>query len=372
MKIATLLFFIFFSAQGFCKKGNVVEKLAHDYHSTKQELVRDEIKQRKIMSSLFDINKKMKKIITERADLVQESMVTESTTRDLAEKIIVLESKLKEQKSLMRERLSAIYKFGGQGVARFLFSSSNSAQLERNLKVLGIIAKRDLDIIKSYSRNMRELESKKVKFTQRLARFKKLEKRIQEQEKRLVVENENKSKLLKQIRESKEFRLSKLNGLRAKTNQLVANDDSGVLDALFKPSLFEFKGHLPSPVRGTITKNFGIIRDPDFNVSWAHKGIFISTTEGSKIHAIFDGKVSYVGEVPGFGQTIILDHGDHYYSVYSYNRKPLVSVGDEIKQNHVIAESGLSFDDEEPGLYFEIRHFSEPYDPKLWLKGLQL
>lgn len=349
-----------------------VEKLAKDYHRTKEELVRDEIQQRKVMSSLFDINKKMKKIITERSDMVQERMVTESMTKELAEKILVLENKLKEQKALMRERLTAIYKFGGQGVARLLFSSTSSAQLERNLRVLGIIAKRDLELIKDYSKNMKELEQKRSKFTMRLAKLKKIEQRIQKQEQRLTVENTNKSNLLNGIRQSKEFRLSKLSGLRAKTNQLTSNDDTGVFDLLFQPSLYEQKGKLPMPLQGTVTQGFGIVRDSEYNLSWAHKGIFISAPEGSKIKSVFDGKVSFVGEVPGFGKTIIIDHGDHYYSVYSYSKEPVVKEGMEIKQNHIIAEAGINPEENESGLYFEIRHFSEPYDPKHWLKGKNL
>jgi len=349
-----------------------MEKLAKDYHHTKEALVQDEVHQRKVMSSLFQINKKMKKIITERADLVQESMVTESVARELAEKVLILEQKLKDQKALMRERLMAIYKFGGRGLARMLFSSTSSAQLERNLKVLGIIAKRDLDLIKDYSRNMKDLESKKTKFTNRLARLKKLEKRIQVQETQLTKENTHKTKLLDDIRRSKAFRLTKLSGLRAKTDQLIANDDTGALDLLFRPSIFEQKGKLPPPVAGAILRGFGIVRDPEHNVSWAHKGVFISTPAGSKIRSIFDGKVSYVGEVPGFGKTIIIDHGDHYYSVYGYSRLSLVAEGMEVKQNHIIAESGIKADENESGLYFEIRHFSEPYDPRQWLKGKHL
>ena len=219
---------------------------------------------------------------------------------------------------------------------------------------------------------MYELESKRKKFTQRLARLKKIENKIQEKELRLSGENSNKTRLLDSIRQSKEFKLTKLKNLRAKKSRLFEDDDSGVLDLLFQPSLFEQKGKLPYPVKGSIAQGFGIVRDSTHNVSWAHKGIFISAEEGSKVSAIFDGHITYVGELPGFGRTIIIDHGDHYYSTYAHQKNIFVSEGMAIRQNHVISEVGRRQDFGDTGIYFEIRHFSEPTDPRKWLKGKPL
>ncbi len=71
----------------------------------------------------------------------------------------------------------------------------------------------------------------------------------------------------------------------------------------------------------------------------------------------------------GFGRTLIIDHGDHYYSVYSNIEGIDVGLGDEVEQNQVVAKSGLDPARSIEGIYFEIRHFSEPADPSLWMKG---
>jgi len=349
-----------------------IEKLAKDYQETKKALADKEVRQRQVMSSLFRINKKMKKMVTDQANMIQERLVLESSTKQLAKRILDIEEKLKNQKSLLRDRLTAIYKLGGQGVSRLLFSSTNSAHLERNLKILGIVAKRDLDLIKDYADSKEELQHKKLKFTHRLARMKKIEGRIQEQESHLAEENSEKSKILNDIRRSKEFSLSKLHGLRAKSEELGSNDESGVLDLLFRPAFYEKKGNLPSPVSGKISRGFGVVRDEEHNLSWSYKGVLFTVPQNTPVKSVFDGTVSFVGFVPGFGQTIIVDHGDHYYTVYSNNRAVLVKIGDEIKQNQVISRSGFDSESERDGLYFEVRHFSEPYDPQSWLKGAAL
>lgn len=349
-----------------------VEKLAKDLEATKKSLIDDEIKQRKIMSSLFEINRKMKKIVSERADLEQERLMLQATTRKLADRILDLESILKSQKALLRQRLSAIYKFGGQGVARFLFSSTSSSDLERNLKIMGVVAKRDLDLIKDYFSAVKELDSKRKKFTQRLAHLQKIENRIHDQEGQLGAENSMKSRILDKIRKSKQFTMTKLNGLRAKSSQFSINDESGVFDLLFQPSFFEQKGQLPKPIQGQIMQGFGLVKYEEHNVTLSHKGLFYSAPIGTAVKTIFGGKVSYIGFLPGFGQTLIVDHGDHYYTVYAHNSKINVEVDEEVRQNQVVAYSGEGNDDFGSGLYFEIRHFSEPYDPRQWMKGTSL
>ncbi len=357
------------------KKNQHIEKLAQDLVGTKKSLINDEVKQRKVMSSLYEINRKMKKIVSERGSLVQERMQLEGLTTDLAAKIEALEAKVKIQKSFLRDRLAVIYRFGGQGVARLMFSSRSSSEIERNLKILGVIAKRDLDQIKDYSSSVTDLAKKKTKLTQRLDYLKGVESKIRGKEQKLTQENDIKNRILDGIRKSQKFSLTKLSDLREKTAQMSQNDDSGVLDLLFQPSFFEQKGQLPSPLptsgalAAKITQEFGLIKDEDHNVILSHKGVFFSAAPGSLVKSVFGGKISYVGEVPGYGNTVIVDHGDHYYTVYGHNQLLSVSVGQEVAQNQILATSGSSSDQFGPGLYFEVRHFSEPYDPRSWMKG---
>ncbi len=373
MSIKTLIFILIlmggFSLRAAPNVENHVDKLVKDFEGTKKSLVAEEVKQRKIMSSLFEINRKMKKIVGERGDLEQERMLLEGTTRDLAQKISTLDEKVKTQKVFLRERLAVIYRFGGLGAARMIFSSSSSSQLERNLKILGVVAKRDLDRIKDYSSSVQDLEKKRKRLDHRLAHLKKIENNIKAKEDKLTFENNYKNRILDGIRKSKKFTLMKLSGLREKTSQMAINDESGVLDLLFQPSFFEQKGQLPSPLQGRIVQDFGLIHDEEHNVTLPHKGVFFAAPLGTSVRAVFGGKVAFVGAVPGFGKTVVVDHGDHYYTVYGHNHAVAVQEGQEISQSQTLATSGSSSEQLGEGLYFEVRHFSEPYDPRTWMKG---
>jgi septal ring factor EnvC (AmiA/AmiB activator) len=349
------------------------EHIKEEYEKTKSSLIHDEVKQRKVLGALFAINHKMKKIVTEKANLEQEKLIVDNNVKELATKITELEQKTKEQKVQLRERLAAIYKLGGQGAARVLFSSTSSAELERNLKILGIVAKRDVDLIKDYSQTHKELEKRKEKLTIRWAHLQKLQKKISAKEQTLADENAVKNKILQNVRGSQAFAMMKLQNLRQKSRQIATEtnteENSELMELLFQPSFFEQKGQLPKPIQGTLAQGYGLIKDEHRKVVLNHKGHFYQAPIGSQVKAIFQGKVAFAGPVPGFGQTLILDHGDHYYSVYSHNKDLQVHEGDEVKQSQVLAISGHAGPEMGDGLYFEIRHFSEPSDPKLWMKG---
>ena len=70
----------------------------------------------------------------------------------------------------------------------------------------------------------------------------------------------------------------------------------------------------------------------------------------------------------GFGNLLILDHGQGYLSIYGNNESVLKAVGDEIRTGDVVATVGSSGGNLDPGLYFEMRHEGKPFDPMSWVK----
>ena len=95
---------------------------------------------------------------------------------------------------------------------------------------------------------------------------------------------------------------------------------------------------------------------------------FYGTAVGSDVKGIYAGKVQFIGEVSGYGKTIIIGHGDHYYSVYSQLDRVFVKEKHKIKEGEVVGTAGLGDREMGAGVYFELRHFSEPVDPEKWFQ----
>ena len=126
----------------------------------------------------------------------------------------------------------------------------------------------------------------------------------------------------------------------------------------------ELKGKLNLPVRGELANRFGNPR-ADGGVVW--KGLFIAARSGDEVRAIADGRVVFADWLRGFGNLLIVDHGDAYMSLYGNNEALYKRVGDPIRGGEPVAAVGASGGNADSGLYFELRHQGRPLDPLDWV-----
>jgi septal ring factor EnvC (AmiA/AmiB activator) len=122
------------------------------------------------------------------------------------------------------------------------------------------------------------------------------------------------------------------------------------------------KGNLRLPVRGTVAGRFGAPREG--GGTW--RGLFIKAPTGSEIKAVANGRVVFAEWMRGFGNLLIVDHGDAYLSIYGNNDSMLKQVGQAVKGGETVATAGNSGGNPDSGLYFELRHQGQPIDPMKW------
>lgn len=125
------------------------------------------------------------------------------------------------------------------------------------------------------------------------------------------------------------------------------------------------KGRLRMPVRGELAHRFGTPRQ-ETGLTW--NGLFIAARTGSEVSAIAPGRVVFADWLRGFGNLLILDHGEGYMSLYGNNETLLRRVGDQVEGGAAVAAVGASGGNPETGLYFEIRFRGRPVDPLSWVK----
>lgn len=125
----------------------------------------------------------------------------------------------------------------------------------------------------------------------------------------------------------------------------------------------KLKGRLAKPVDGRIAARFGTKRTG--SATW--QGIRFRAPEGADVRAVAAGTVVFADWLRGYGNLIIVDHGGNYLSVYANNDTLLKNVGERVQQGETIGAVGSSGGDDEPGLYFELRHRGKPVNPSPWL-----
>jgi murein hydrolase activator len=255
-------------------------------------------------------------------------------------------------------------------------------EMARQLHYLTYIARARARLVDNLRENLQEIErlrdevATEVAALARIASEQASQKKNLEQQKRARAEvlsrvSRDISSRQRQIRAMRgnESRLSRLidqlakvvrkpAGRRTRTEAVPSDQgDNNPFTAL--------RGLLALPVRGELGNRFGGPRE-DGGLTW--KGLFIAAKPGEDVRAVAKGRVVYADWLRGFGNLMIVDHGNNYMTLYANAEALLKQVGEVIRGGDTIATVGNSGGNPESGLYFEMRHEGKPFDPLAWIK----
>ncbi|NQV18535.1 MAG: peptidoglycan DD-metalloendopeptidase family protein [Armatimonadetes bacterium] len=122
------------------------------------------------------------------------------------------------------------------------------------------------------------------------------------------------------------------------------------------------------PVQGEILKYFGEQKSSSYNVTIFNNGIDIGVDKGAEVVSVEEGVVAFAERYGNSGKMVIIDHKNGFFSLYSHNSVLLVSKGDNVEKNQVIALSGSTGLVEQPVLHFELRKRGTPVNPLEYLE----
>jgi septal ring factor EnvC (AmiA/AmiB activator) len=136
----------------------------------------------------------------------------------------------------------------------------------------------------------------------------------------------------------------------------------------FAGDLGPLRGRLDWPVRGRVLSEFGYEVHPKYGTRVKQNGIDIAAAEGAAIAAVAPGVAVYVDWLPGYGRTVILDHGSGYYTLYAHASAFSVQRGDRVQAGQVIARVGETDSIQGTCLHFEVRQGEKALNPRDWLR----
>jgi len=357
------LFSIFFVLNSWSATAVKKENILNDFKKIKTEIQENEIKKRKVLSALYEINKKIKKIVFNRGRIKVDLVMIDKSIQELKKASQEIESDILIQKKYLAQRLRTLYHSQSASQIEYLLSSKSNAEIDRRLKIVTRMAQYDREIVAQLSFNLDKLKLNKLKLEKKKQELILTQKESAQKEIEYAHEEKLKTKILSGVQKSQLFAKDQLEDVRQKSSQYLK--DSAVVDLLYKPSFLTQKGQLKSPVSFELSQGFGIIDEETYQIP--HRGNFYQGSVGAEVFSIFEGTVRRIEDLPYFGKTVILDHGDHYYTSYSFLKNVIVKLGENVSSGQVIGSSGRSEYGDLSGLYFELRHFSEPEDPSYWM-----
>ena len=280
------------------------------------------------------------------------------------------EQKLKNQEKILGLRLRAMYKEGPVYPLKIMFSSNNVTDLLQKIKYMNLIARQDSELLYEYKQKLDHIKEDKRTLFETRAKIKHLEEKAKLKRNEIERTKTIKSKFLKNIKKKKSL------NIKTRKELVVASDN---LNNLIKKLLVKLvsgegleisdkKGRLKLPLNGPILNKFGRKRVKEYNSYIVYNGINVKATKGTHVKAIFDGKILFAGELEGYGNLVIVGHGDKYHSLYGHLDDINVSVDRIVKTGEIIGLSGDSGSLEGEVLYFELRRNGKPIKPLPWFR----
>jgi len=316
----------------------------------------------------------------------------------LTQDIASTETRLHRSRSLLTQRLRAMYKQGRFGYVRMLLSADDFSAAGRRLKYLSAVAGQDQRLMHSYSTTLADLSEKRAELTRYQAEVAEAKLKAAATRNQIAEEQRKRRVLLASVREEKAGHLAAIKELERSAKDLQAliarlqSEEERQRRAARTPPrrdpprgegpsakeeapdlsddgrFSRLKGRLPWPTAGSLASTFGRQEHPRFRTVTFNRGIEIAAPEGRGFVAVADGTVLYADWFKGYGRLIILDHTGGYFTLYAHASELLVRPGDSVSRGQVIGKVGDTGSLEGPQLYFELRHKGKPQDPLAWLQ----
>ena len=327
--------------------------------------------------AISDSSRALAGLEAERKTLQRESKALESRAR-------ALKSKLAKQQDALGRVLAARNESPAPDALRLVLSGQDPAQVTRKLYYLSTISHAVAELVEQFKAGLADLAKVRAETSRKAARLAQVERAQQADRKRIVAERAERRRVLARIAGEIRHDRKEIGALRADEARLssLVEEIGRVLAARRKrgyariervPQLGsasgafdELRGKLRLPVRGELAGLFGSRRKGGGTSRL--KGIFIRAPEGRPVRAIAAGQVVFADWMRGFGNLLIIDHGEGYLSVYADNESLLKQVGDVVAPGEPVATVGATGGNQESGLYFELRHFGKPFDPLAWIE----
>ena len=279
---------------------------------------------------------------------------------------------MKSQKQFLGRRLAALYRLGSLSYIRLFLAIDEHRDPLGAISMLGYVVSRDARAVSGFEKAQQELAARYAELDERKRQLDQARVLVQQRQQAVAATHAQKEKLLASLQAEESGSEKKLATLEEKARRLehlvdvLARQHEG---QAVSADIRAVQGALSWPVKGPVIEGFGKQRDPKFSTYTVSNGLKIAAMPGTGVRAVFQGTVLYSQWFKGYGNLIVVDHGNRIFSLYGNLKGPAVAIGDRIAAGQTIAGVGES-EDAQPGgyLYFEIRQDNKPEDPRKWLR----
>ncbi|WP_420866429.1 murein hydrolase activator EnvC family protein [Halomonas urumqiensis] len=315
---------------------------------------------REVETTLSDTHRRLDALQAERRDLSAE--LDQLTKRHAA-----LQAERAEQLAALEDQLDALYRLGLTPQLKLLLNQDDPARLDRLQHYLNHLSRARNDRLEALARLDIALADNRHALESRGERLDELASDLARQSAELAEQMRSRAELVAELDgryASEQARLEDLNQDRAHAER-VLREVQEELARLQRPppstAIEQTRGDLPWPVQGAVASGFR-------RGSGVHRnGMLIRAAEGTPVRAVHAGRVVFADWMRGFGNLMIIDHGDQIMTLHAHLQHFEADVGQALARGDVLGAVGTSGGHTQPALYFEVRRRGDPIDPQGWI-----
>jgi len=297
-------------------------------------------------------------------------------SKNLKNAIIANNNEMELIKKQYAERSISLYKKKNQDLRGLIFNSNSLNQMVYRIKYYNIISDLNQKTINKLQTSQFYNKKKNQEIVALLEgvdrnkglknqELKSLDKKKRYQEK-LLSELKQEQVSISQEIQKQTTQINSLESLRKNIIEAKKKYDSEQLAKLktIKTDIRKYKGELIWPVEGKISKAFGPQWNPKLNTTLDNPGIDISAKSTAPVKSVFDGLVTTITFISGYGTTVIIDHDNGYFTVFTHLENLLISENMLVKEGQEIG-----FVSNNNIIHFEIWGNNKKLNPAQWIKN---
>lgn len=333
----------------------------------------DEIEHEKndALSSIEELSSKISASEEELTKLNNKIKELEGTIKQTQKELEASEEKYNKQQLDLEDRLIAQYKAGKTTYLDVLLGSTSFSNFISRYYLVGQVAKMDQELLNSIETEKQRIEKAKTDLEQKKSEVKTAK---ANQEKTNVI--------LKNAKAQKNSQVAKLSQEEQDLQKKIEDYDKQIKEAEAEiaraaalAAQNDYKGTYtggqlawPIPGYSNITSKFGMRIHPIYKVPKMHTGIDVGAPRGAQFVAAEDGVVTLAKYNGGYGNCVMINHGNGISTLYAHGTSILVTVGQEVKRGQpvlTVGSTGLSTGNH---AHFEVRKNGTYVDPLPYLK----
>lgn len=367
------------------EKNNEKKQSEERAKQAEAEMAQVEQEKNEVLSEKQQIEAERDKLMAEISALALEMEKTEEEIRAAEEQLAITEQELEEaiqqvekQDELMQKRTRLMYTNGVVSYLDVLLTATSFSDFLDRFDSLQLILKSDRDILDTFKEAQQVVEDKKLEVETQLSELEDMHAQLEQEEKDLMAKEEEKEKLINQLAQ----KTVELEQMHDELSEISEEEERKVVKLASELSkLYAEKNRISNPYSGgklgmpidssrRVTSNFGVRIHPISGKKKAHNGIDFGAPSGTPIYAAESGNVIVAKYTSGYGNTVIIDHGNGLWTLYGHikNGGILVNEGDQVKRGDKIALVGSTGNSTGPHLHFEVRKNEVPVNPSSYLK----